>query len=152
MAEQPTTLTEIVEYAKAAERSAKATYENAAKMAEQPGSRKMLNEMAQEEANHERTLDGLDIANIGETAIAKTDDLRIADFLEDVELKPDADFQTVLIFAMKQEQIARDFYKAMTYLCQDPEQKKLFEILAQQEQQHKAKLETIYDDTVLREN
>ncbi len=146
------TLHEIIDYAKEAERVAQKIYADAAERARHPGSRKLLTEMAEQEAGHEKALDELDVSNIGVMTITTSEDLRIADFLEDIELKPDGDFQTILIFAMKQEQIARDFYKAMTYRCKNDDEKKLFEILAAQEQQHKATLERIYDDEVLREN
>ena len=146
------TIHDIIEHAKAEERAAQIMYTDAAKNAKQPGSKKLLEEMAQPEAGHERALEALDLTELGELTIHEGHDLRIAEFLADVELEPNADFQTILIFAMKQEQVARDFYKAMTYRCETDEQKKLFELLASQEQQHKLTLETIYDDEVLREN
>jgi len=152
MAQQLKSIAEIIEYAISKEGEAQATYRGAAEKARHPSSRKMLVEMAEAEAGHEKALQSLDVAQLPEMPSEKTEDLKIAEFLDDVELKPDSDFQTILIYAIKREQVSRDFYDAMAKDCDDRDARKLFEMLAEQELEHKRKLETIYDDEVLREN
>lgn len=152
MSLQKMTLDEMVEYAIAKERLAKEMYERAADRAKHPSSRRLFKGLADAEAQHEVALKELDTSHLPETPAEGIQDLRIAEFLEDVEIGPGSDFQTILIYAMKREQRARDFYEAMAESCDSQEAKRLFTALATQEQAHKKTIESIYDDEVLREN
>ena len=152
MTQELKSLSEIIEYAISKEREAQATYSEVAEKARHPSSRTMLAEMAEAEEAHEKALRDLDVSKLPEMPAEKTEDLRIAEFLKEVELKPDSDFQEIIIYAIKREEVARDFYDALAKDCENPDAKKLFELLAEQELGHKRKLETIYDDEVLREN
>lgn len=149
MGDEAKSLREILQYAIAKEGVARAMYANAAEEVKDPSARRLLADLAQAEGRHEKALQDLDASRIPEKAPEDISDLRIAEFLEDVELDAHADLQTVLVYAMKREQKSRDFYEAMANEWQDPEAKKLFATLAAQEQEHKRVLETIYDDEIL---
>ena len=152
MAEQPGSLREIIDYAIAKEQEAQALYWKASEAARLPSSRNMLVELAQYEARHEQALREFDPTGIPDLLSGRERDLHIAEFLQDVDLDPDSDFQTILIHAMKREEKSRDFYKAMAGNYAGEPARKLFETLADQERGHKKTLETIYDDEILREN
>ncbi len=152
MAERGKSLDEILECAIAKERAAHAIYSRAAEEAKLPSARRLLREMAQTEAEHEKALRNLDIGGFPDRSLEKIEDLRIAEFLKDVDLEPRADFQTILVYAIKREQKSRDFYEAMAEQCNDAGAVKLFKALAAEEQAHKSTLEKIYDDEILVED
>ena len=152
MADHPEKLDEIIEYAIEKERAANALYLEAAGRAKQPSSRRMLTEMAESELAHAEALEALDPSKLPPMPAAPGEDLRIAEFLKDVDLGPDADFQTVLIYAMKREENSRDFYQTMADGQDDPKIKQLFALLSEQELGHKRALEKVYDDEILRWN
>jgi len=54
-----------------------------------------------------------------------------------------------MILAMKNEERSLKFYRAWETKTQDPAQKKLFSYLADQEAQHKYRLESVYDEKIL---
>jgi rubrerythrin len=152
MAKQLGSLRDIIGYATAKEQEAQALYRTASEAARLLSSRNMLLELAQFEARHEQALRELDPTSIPDPPSGRERDLRIAEFLREVDLDPEADFQTILIHAMKREEKSRDFYMAMADNCAAGPARKLFETLADQESRHKKALETIYDDEILREN
>lgn len=73
-------------------------------------------------------------------------DLKMSDYLLDVEVKPDVSFQEVLILAMKREKLAFKLYEDFANKSFDENIKNLFIALAKEEARHKLKLEMIYDD------
>jgi rubrerythrin len=79
-------------------------------------------------------------------------DLKIADYLVDVELKPDMGYQEVLVFAMKAEKAAFKLYSDLAASADDEELRRTFLALAQEEAKHKLRFEVEYDDDVLRED
>lgn len=145
-------ISDIIEYAISKEQAAKTLYLHTAEMAQNPSSQQLLSDMATMEGEHEKLLRQLDLSKIRELAPDKTQDLCIAEFLEDVALEPDSDLQTILIYAMKREERSRDFYTTMVYFCEEEDARSLLETLAAQEQAHKAMLEGIYDDEILAED
>jgi len=152
MADDTKSLQEVMEYAIAKEQVARSMYEAAAEEVKSATARRVLEELAEAETGHEKALRGMDLSHIPERTPANIKDLRIAEFLEDVDLDEDADLQTVLVYAIKREEKSRDFYQAMAETCQEAEGKKLFLTLAAQEQAHKHRLEALYDDEILSEN
>ena len=57
-----------------------------------------------------------------------------------------------MVHAMKREQKAYEFYARMLKVVTNEDVRILFEELAAEELEHKAKIETEYDDVVYREN
>jgi len=152
MKRKPTNLKEIIEYAIAKEKVAHALYLNASKEASLPSNRQLLTKLAEMEAAHAEKLEKLDPTGLTTLSSKLAEDLHIAEFLEDVELDANADFQSILIYAMKREEKSRDFYETMSKVCEDEKAKKLFAALADEEKEHKRSLELIYDEEILRED
>jgi rubrerythrin len=84
------------------------------------------------------------------TSKAKVQDLKIVDYLEDVPLSPDADYQQILIFAGKREKAAYDFYMQIAQKHKGRQIERTFTQLAQEELKHKQRLEIEYDDVILK--
>ena len=78
-------------------------------------------------------------------------DLKLGDYLEDIELSADLDYQKALVLAMKAEKAAFRLYQGLASATDDPNLKKMLLGLAQEEAKHKLRFEIEYDDEFLRE-
>ena len=113
-----------------------------------PGARTLLKELADEEVEHSELL-----KKLKEKGWEKQDwhqgrvqNLRISEHLTGGETLEGAGLQDTLIFAMKREQEAVEFYSRMTEITRDVTAKRLCEKLVHEELKHKLRLETFYDD------
>jgi len=126
-------------------------YTKAAAMVESTASRKMLEEMAGQELGHKRLLQGMDREKVREYRFVKVPDLKIGDYLVDVEYRDDMTFQEILVFAMKAEEKAAQLYSEASHLTDVPEIQRMLLMLANEEKRHKFNLESLYDDKILTE-
>jgi rubrerythrin len=129
-------------------------YTSAQNKAASPSSKVLLKELVKEEEKHKSKIlkamrDPEKVKEIGslETEIY---DLKIVDYLKDVDLSPDADYQQILIYAGKREKETHDFYMGLAKKYKDTQLGRMFAKLAQEELKHKFKLEKEYDDVVLK--
>jgi rubrerythrin len=90
----------------------------------------------------------------GETSIPneKVQDLRISDYMVDVEATPDMSFRDALILAMKREKAAYRLYTNLAYLASRDEVRNMFQSLAREEAKHKLRFEIEYDEKIYGEN
>ncbi len=79
-------------------------------------------------------------------------DMKIADYLVDVEPGPDMSFQDALVVAMKREKAAMDLYTDLAGRVTDSGLKALFVKLAREEGAHKHSFETAYEDHYMSDN
>ena len=115
-------------------------------------SKDLLLKLAEEEGNHkERLLK----AKRGKVSLVsdsdKITDLKIVDYLENVTLSEDSDFQKILIYAGKKEKASHEYYKGLEERFRGTDVGGLFSQLAEEELSHKFKVERIYDDEILEE-
>jgi len=118
------------------------------------GTKKMLEELAEMEKGHRKLLQGI-IENQKPDVLGNNiprESPGIADFLVDVELAKHSSVQDVMIFAMKAEEKAFNFYTELKAQFSGTELENLFNNLAEEEKGHKIKLENEYDEFILREN
>jgi rubrerythrin len=127
-------------------------YKNAVEIVKDAGARQLIDELAKEELSHKKRLENFKPGDLKDYEMKKIRDLRISDFLVEEDITEKTGFQGVLIKAMKKEQKAYEFFTGMIGAIEDKEVKKLFEILANEELDHKNRLETYYDDVVYSEN
>ncbi|MDP2901326.1 MAG: ferritin family protein [Candidatus Bathyarchaeota archaeon] len=133
-------------------------YTGTAKKVKNPGSKKLLQELAADEAKHREYFETalkdpkkvLSEGRIGD--LKRVMDLRISDPLKDAPLSPDASYQDTLIFAAKSEQTAVDFYTALSKAYSAHPLGTMWGDFAKMEQGHKLKIEKEYDDVVLADN
>ena len=140
---------EVLAFAIEKEEEAAAFYQEAGQKAEKPHMKEAFRSMAREEQKHKELLSNLDVGKVADKKIENVPDLKIGDFLVDVEYNPDMGYQDILILAMKREKKAFQLYTNIADKTDDPDMKKLFQVLAQEEAKHKLKLETEYDEHVM---
>lgn len=145
------TFKDIVQQAIRKEADAAMFYQMASERAK-PGMDKMFKELAEEERGHKKMLEELDTAKLGSYEFSEVPDLKISEYLEDIPYSRDMDYQDILRYAMKSEEKSRNFYLRSAERCEDPDLKKLFQMLAQEEAKHKLTFEKIYEDEVLESN
>ncbi len=145
-------LEEILDYAIAMEQKAVDLYTDIAEKADTEHNRQLFLSFAQEERGHKIKLENVKLGKIEIGSTEKVQDLKIADYANDVELSDDSSYQNILMFAMKQEKQAYRLYTDLAERADTEEIKELFLSLAHEEANHKLRFEIEYDERVLREN
>ncbi len=147
-------LKEIMEMAIQYETDASEFYATAADIAKDPAAKTLLKEFASIELKHKEKLESFNLDDVAHEhhTVPETHDLHISDYLEDKEISPGSTAQDIMIHAMKREQKAYEFYARMIKSVTSEDIRGLFEELAAEELEHKAKIETEYDDVVYKEN
>ena len=79
-------------------------------------------------------------------------DLKLGEYLNEVEPTSNMTYQQALIVAMKAEKAAFKLYHDLAEKAKEPQLKALFMSLAQEEARHKLRFEIEYDDNILTEN
>lgn len=117
-----------------------------------PWTRQVFEDFAREELKHKEKLLAVKRGGLLLSAAEKVVDLKIADYLMDVEPSPELDYQEALILAMKKEKEAFKFYTDLAAATEDGGLQQTLHALAQEEAKHKLRLETIYDEQILTDN
>jgi len=147
------TYNEIIAFAIDKEQEAVDLYGDLAGRAQSPSGKILFKELADMERGHRTKLEKLDIRYFSSQKLKPPEDLKIADYLVDVELTPDAPYQDIVLFAAKREKAAFDLYNDLARIYATvPDIRKIFDVLAQEEAYHKLKLEREYDEVVYRED
>jgi rubrerythrin len=147
------TYNEIIAFAIDKEQEAVELYSDLAGRAQSPSGKILFKELADMERGHKTKLEKLDMGYFSSQDLKQPEDLKIADYLVDVELTPDATYQDIVLFAAKREKAAFDLYTDLARIYTTiPDVKKIFDVLAQEEAYHKLKLEREYDEVVYKED
>ncbi len=125
-------------------------YASCGRIARYSGAKELFEELAKEEEGHRRLLETLSIGRVDQAKLEPVQDLRISDYLIEVECKPDSSYADILRLVMKNEEHSVKLYNDLKASCRDEELKKLFVFLAQEEAKHKLKFEKIYDEEILK--
>ncbi len=143
---------EILDFAvKQEERAAKFYGDLAKKVGDSP-MRSVFEEFAREEIGHKAKLLAVKSQGSFTPRPQKVADLKIADYLADVDQNEELDYQSALILAMKREKAAFRLYTRLAEMAEDADLKAVMLALAQEEAKHKLRFEMEYDEDVLREN
>lgn len=131
-------------------------YTMAQEKVDYPSSKDFLEELAQEELKHKEKLLAIienkkKISELGSHQ-RKIQDLKLVDWMKDITLSKDADYQKILIYAAKREKVTYDYYNSLALGLADTKVGELISKLAQEELKHKNGLEREYDEYVLKEN
>ena len=143
---------ELLDFAIQNEEEASAFYRDLAGRAGSAATKRTFEGFAKEEDGHKSKLLNVKASSALVKAAHKVVDLKIGDYLVDVEPTADMDYQQVLIVAMKKEKAAFRLYSDMAASTDDESLKELLLFLAQEEAKHKLRFEIEYDDEILREN
>lgn len=141
---------EVITFAIRKEAEAYNLYKTYSRLVKTPGLKTMFEELAQQEQKHREILERVERKDVSDYKFKKIPDLKIADYVEKEEFSPDMDYASALRFAIKREEGSLKLYRHLAEGADDPELKKLFSALAQEESKHKLRLETEYDENVLK--
>jgi rubrerythrin len=144
---------EILDFAIAREEEANEFYTELAERMERPEMRKVFEDFAKEERGHKAKLEAV---KKGEFQISSNEEevpsLDIADYVVDVEPKPNMSYAEALIVAMKKEKAAYRLYLDLASVAGNEELTDMFLSLANEEAKHKLRFEIEYDNIVLKED
>ncbi|HIE27453.1 TPA: rubrerythrin [Candidatus Poribacteria bacterium] len=135
---------DILDFAINKEEEAFQFYTDLANQTERPSMRQVFEELSCEEAGHKAKLTGIKEGKLMMPAEQKVMDLKIGDYLVDVEPEK-LDYQGALILAMKREKAS---FKLYTDLAETTDREDLRSTLLSFAQE----LEIEYDDYVLTDN
>lgn len=144
----PDELTDLLDTAIYKEIASQAFYIAGEKKTQDPGAKALMKELAKEELRHSQLLKNLKEKGLWKLGWyqEKVPNLMISEYLIGGETLGDAGLQDTLIFAVKREQQAVDFYSRMMGIMRDQTAKRLCERLVHEELKHKLRLEMFYDD------
>jgi len=146
------TADKILDFAIGKEEEAAAFYTDLAAKMDRAHMKDTFLAFAQEERGHRAKLqavkDGRDLV----LQEKKVMDLKISDYLIDIEPSPQMSYQQALNVAMKAEKAAFKLYHNLAEKTDEPKLKALFQALAQEEARHKLRFEIEYDEEILTEN
>ena len=146
------TVDEILDYAIDQEQQAADFYADMAQRVEKGGMKDIFIEFSREEERHRDKL--LDVKQ-GEhelSAHQEVIDLKISDYLVDVEAHEHISYQDALIIAMQRERAAFRLYSDLAEKVTEEELRQVFLGLAKEEAKHKLFFESEYDERVLGDN
>jgi len=143
---------ELLDFAIQGEQEAHDFYMDLAERVERPAMKKLLTQFAREEAGHKKKLESIKKGSRSFPYADDVVDLKIADYLVDIEATGDLTYQEALILAMKREKAAFRLYTDLAALTADKDLKIVFQSLAQEEAKHKLRFEIEYDEVILAEN
>ena len=146
------TVDEILDYAIDQEQQAADFYASFALRAEKAGMKKMLLEFAEEEKRHKERLLAVRTGEHKLTPEKEILDLKVSDYLVEIDASDNISLQDALILAMKKERAAFKFYSDMAEKLPDSNLKQVFVGLAKEEAKHKLFFETEYEERVLMHN
>jgi rubrerythrin len=146
---QEVSFAEIMSYAKIAEDNAIAFYQGAAARAKRPEVKTFLG-AGRMEQGHKRHLEDL-LKKFEKTGKIprlhkEIHTLGYAEYIKPATLDADASYREVLEAAMVKEREAVATYEKLALYVEDPDAKKVFTILHEEEQKHLKRFETEYDD------
>jgi len=111
-----------------------------------------LKDLEMMERGHINTLETIRKQGAEKVEVKEVADLKISDYMADIEPAPEMDYENILIVAMKREQKSKELYEDLAGRFKGEEIEKILLKIASEEAEHKLKFEKIYDQHVLREN
>jgi rubrerythrin len=129
-----------LEFAISREVEANQLYISMAKSIENPEMREVCEDLAKEELEHKAKLE-LELMKKGEVV----SDFNISNYVMDVDNNMDMDYEQLLLFAIKKEQLSIDIYTDLAAIVKDKESRDTLLSLAEEETEHKQRFEIEYD-------
>jgi rubrerythrin len=142
-------LDDILDFAIDQEQAAADFYTKLSSSSKSESMREILTGFAEEELRHKSKLQ--DIKKQGASKLvgrSKVQDLKVADYLVDVEPSEDMSYEDALVVAMKMEKKAFQLYNDMAAAADDDTIRTSLLALANEEAKHKLHFEIEYDDSI----
>lgn len=142
---------DVLDFAIEREIESRDFYLKLAERMDNPAMQEVFENFANEELGHKLKLQAIKRGEML-TVPEKVQSLDIADYVVDVEPKPDMDYADALVLAMRKEKAAYRLYLDLAAVGEDEELTDMFLSLAQEEARHKLRFEIEYDDVVLKDD
>jgi len=142
-------LDDVLDYAVDQEQAAANFYTQLSTSVKHESMREILQGFAEEELRHKKKL--IAIKEQGATKLVARQtalDLKVADYLVDVEPSDDMSYEDALVVAMKMEKAAFQLYTDMAAVAEDDSIRQSLLALANEEAKHKLHFEIRYDDSI----
>ena len=146
------TVDEILDSAIDQEQQSADFYEDVAQRAETAGMKQVLLDFSEEEKRHKKILQAVKSGEHELTPAQEVLDLKISDYMVEVDASADISYQDALIIAMKRERAAYELYSDMAAKVPESHLKEVLTGLAKEEAKHKLFFESEYDERVLMDN
>jgi len=143
---------EIILFAIRKEVEASTLYGTYSNLAKSQNVKKMFRDLKDEELKHKKILEGLKKEDLTHYQLKEIPDLKISNYTLEEDYSPDMNYQETLLLAIKREEKSVKLYQDLSKRAAEPELKKMFQVLAQEESKHKLNLETEYDKNILTED
>ncbi|MDY6834574.1 MAG: ferritin family protein [Chloroflexota bacterium] len=139
---------QVIEAAMYKETAARAIYEAGIQKSSNAGAQALMKELAEDEKSHMKMLEEFKDKGWKDNQwnSEEINDLKISEYLTGSDKLEDASLQDTLVFAMKREQQAVEFYSRLMKAVRTADAKELCERLVHEELKHKRKLELLYDE------
>jgi len=141
---------EMFQFAIEKEIGAHNLYTMCKQVAKYSGAKELFAELAEEEEKHRKLLEHVSVGKVFQEKLDPIPDLKISDYLIDVQCQPDSSYADILRLVMKNEEHSVKLYNDLQESCMDEDLKRLFDFLAHEEAKHKLKFEKIYDEEILK--
>lgn len=109
-------------------------------------------QFAQEEIGHKAKLTKIKKEGVLSSEVKNVADLKISNYVSNIEPKEDMTYQEALVLAMNREKNAFKLYSDLAEKATSQEIRNIFLTLAQEESKHKLRFELEYDEYVLKDN
>jgi len=143
---------EILDFAMEKEREASEFYKKWADRVNNDAIKEVLLNFSKEEDKHEALIKEVKEGKKLVPKQKKVPDMKVSDYLIEVNPSEEMDYQKALKVAMQREKASFNLYNELADTSEDKKISDLFRALAQEEAKHKLRLETIYDDVAYPEN
>lgn len=143
---------DLLDFAIDREQEAHDFYVDLAERSQTSSMKQTFIQFAKEELGHKKKLEGIKSGKRSFADKQRVLDLKLSDYLVDVEVKDNMDYQEALILAMKREKAAYKLYSDLAAIAGSGELSDIFTSLAQEEANHKLRFELEYDTEIYREN
>ncbi len=139
---------EILKFAIDREKEAVDFYSSLAKKATRASLKEIFERFAMEEGKHVLLISDMagSKEKIDSYEFKKITDLKISDYMVEVDYEEGMPMPEILKIAMKKEENAVKLYSMLSDKTDNKDAKKVFMILVQEESKHKFALESMYDD------
>ncbi|NOX34664.1 MAG: ferritin family protein [Deltaproteobacteria bacterium] len=139
---------EILEFAINGEKEAVEFYSSLAEEATRTSLKETFKRFAKEEQKHVELLSDMsgNKEKIDSYEFKEIVDLKISDYMSDIEYEEGMPMPEILKIAMKREEKAVKLYSMLADQTDNEKTRKVFMILVQEESKHKLALESMYDD------
>ncbi len=145
-------INDILDFAINEEQKAVDLYTMLAGNADSSEVKEIFMDFAKEEINHKARLITIKENGLFTMKPENVTDLKIGDYMMNVDASPDMTYAEALVFAMKKEKAAFKLYSKLAERAPNVDLKNIFLSLAAEESKHKLRFEIEYDEYVLREN